>query len=259
MKSNTEQKNHIVQKKPVRTIAVDMWRTSLHAKEIGIKKKEQHMAKARQFTKGMDIIGELKENGESLGNIAYREDIKDERLVIKLFTDTSNWYGTLEEVVGRSLTQSLVYRQKFASFILIIPRYKYMLKLEKNLGGFGRKETYSFAFFNKEGNVRSFMIEQKRFSIGDDWVVKDAQGRRIAEIDGKKFDVGGQWDVKIFVKELSKEPEFVTPLMLFASMRKFEGRVEKRIDNYLKKIKKGEIVDLQKEELTLYENPRSLK
>lgn len=249
----------LIQDKPVRKIEVDMWKTSLHGKEIGIKKKEQYMAKARQFTRGMDIIGELKEDGKSIGNVAYREDIKDERLVIKLFTESMNWYGTLEEAVGRSLTQSLVYRQKFASFFLILPRYKYMLKLEKNLGGIGRKETYSFAFFNEEGNVKSFMIEQKRFSFGDDWVIKDATGQKVADIDGKKFDIGGQWNVRVYHKKLAKEHEFVTPLLLFAGMRKFEGNVEKRIGKLLKNVKAGKIVDLQKEELTLYENPRSLK
>ncbi|MFV2015469.1 MAG: hypothetical protein ACC656_08590, partial [Candidatus Heimdallarchaeota archaeon] len=187
------------------------------------------------------------------------EGIKDKRLVIKLFTKTMNWYGTLEEAVGRSITQSLVYRQKFASFIMIIPRYKYMLKLEKNLGGFGRKETYSFAFFNEEGNVKSFMIEQKRFSFGDDWSVKDATGKMVADVDGKKFDIGGQWNVRIYHKKLAKETEFFIPLLLFASMRKFEGKVEKRISNLIKKVKNRGIVDIDKEELSLYENPRSLK
>lgn len=258
-KPKQEEYEDLFQDKPVRKIEVDMWKTSIHSKEIGIKKDEEYRAKARQYTKDMDLIGEMKEDGKSIGNVGIRDSIKDERLVIKLFTDKMNWYGTLEEASGRSIAQSLVYRQKFASFIMIIPRYKYMLKLEKNLGGFGRKETYSFAFFNEEGNVKPFMIEQSRFSIGDDWNVKDATGKRVAHIDGKKFDIGGQWNVSIYHKKLAKETEFFIPLMLFASMRKFEKKIEKRIGKQMKEVKNGKIVDIHKEELSLYENPRSLK
>ena len=91
---------------------VDLWLTDLNSVEIGILKQTQHRAKSRQFSKDMDVIGQIKEDGERKGILAYREglwkseDKMQQRLVIKLFSEKMNWRGTLDMMLGRSLQLS---------------------------------------------------------------------------------------------------------------------------------------------------------
>ncbi|MGI9386688.1 MAG: hypothetical protein ACR2OX_04600, partial [Methyloligellaceae bacterium] len=54
---------------------VDLWVTDLHGVEIGIYQHSRHRAKSRQFTKDMDIFGEVKEDGERAALLAFREGL----------------------------------------------------------------------------------------------------------------------------------------------------------------------------------------
>ena len=88
---------------------VSLWLTDLNTTEIGIYQQDRYRAKSRQFTKDMDILGEVKEDGKRVGLVAYRKDAwKKEtdmkrRMVIKLFTDEVNWRGTMDLLLGRSM------------------------------------------------------------------------------------------------------------------------------------------------------------
>ena len=169
-----------------------------------------------------------------------------------------NWTGTMEESISREVIHSYVLGHKFPSFFVIVPRYDYIVLLEKNEGGFGKKEQYHFTIIDKENRTPQwFVIKEKRISIGDDWEVFSLQKKKLAELDGKKFDIGGQWDIKVFSETLAKTHEFITTLILFCASRKYENKIEKRIDHILDQAKKGKQFELHREELTMYQNPRS--
>ena len=92
---------------------VDLWLTDLNLTEIGIMKHTQHEAESDQFTKDMEIIGQIREDGKRSGIVAYRKELwkdgKDmkRRLVIKLFSENMRWRGTMELMMGRSLQLSI--------------------------------------------------------------------------------------------------------------------------------------------------------
>ena len=245
--------------KLVRKIAVDLWRTDLHAKEIGIKKQEEYMAKSRQFTRDMDIIGEIKENGKENGTIGARIREDRHRCVVKAFTGSFRWLGTIEESVSRGISQSLSADRIFPAFTLIIDDYDYLLEIEKIRGGLGFRETFHFGLILENGQMVSFSIEEKKLGIGDDWAIKNPANEEIASIDGKKLDIGGEWEISYFNEAMAENSAFVTSLILFSASRRFHGEIEKRIETYREQLRKGEPIKLQNEELDLLRNPRSMK
>ena len=93
---------------------VSLWLTDSNTTEIGIYQQDRYRAKSRQFTKDMDILGEVKEDGKRVGLVAYRKDAwKKEtdmkrRMVIKLFTDEVNWRGTMDWWWGGSRSLTMV-------------------------------------------------------------------------------------------------------------------------------------------------------
>lgn len=247
--------------KPLRTISVDLWKTGLHSAEIGIKRQETLMSKSRQFTKNMDLIGEIKEdNNKDNGYIAVNQGIKDERLVVKAFSGSMNWIGSLEESISQEVSQSLALNRNFPAFVLIIDNYEYILNLQKIFGGAGRGERHHFTIYNEEDKTfESFTIKERRTSLGDDWNVTDASNDVLADIDGKVFDIGGQWDLKIYTDELAKHNAFVTGLILFCASRRFHKDIEGRIGKIIDEKKKGNKMKLDYTELQLYKNPRLRK
>ena len=90
-----------------RKITLDLWKTKLHDEIIGIKQKEEHMAKSRQFNRDLELFGEVKEKKkgkeETIGYVGYRQGLWDEekdklerRLVVKLFSKSMYYQGTIE-------------------------------------------------------------------------------------------------------------------------------------------------------------------
>ena len=99
----------ISKKSEWKEFTVNLWATDINDVEIGIMPATKARAKSRQFTKDMDVVGEVTEGGERTGIVAYREalweenDGMDKRLVIKLFSASMNWKGTMDLLIGRSL------------------------------------------------------------------------------------------------------------------------------------------------------------
>ena len=246
--------------KVVRTISVDLWKTGLHMEEIGIKKKAELMSKSRQFTKNMDLIGEIKEKGkEDNGLIAVNQGVKDEKLILKAFTGSIGWMGTLEESIAQEVSQSLALNRDFPAFFIIVDDYEYILNLEKLFGGAGHTEKHHITIYNEDKTFDSFVIKERRLGIGDDWNIVDEPDDVLAEIDGKKLDVGGQWDIKIYNDDLAKHKAFVTAMILFCASRRFHKDIEKRIGRIIAEKKKGIKFELDFNELQLYKNPRLRK
>lgn len=253
-----------------RKIVVDLWKTKLHGEIVGIKQKEQHMAKSRQFTRDLELFGEVfeKKKGkeETVGYVGYRKSLMDDekeklerRLVIKLFSKSMYYQGTLEEMVGREFTRSLSARHDFPSFNLMIDDYEYLIPLNKIRGGWFVPEWFVFRIDDEEGFIP--IILKHKMGLGIDYRVVNGIGdKQFGKIDGKKFDVGGKYEITLkATDERLVDNVLVRTLILFASSLKFHEDIIKKIKKGTKKMKKNEWQpDLSNEEKLLRRNPRSI-
>jgi hypothetical protein len=190
-----------------RKITVDLWRTKLHGEIVGIKQKEEHMAKSRQFSRDLELFGEVKESKkgkeEPIGFLGYRKGLWEEeknklerRLVIKLFSKSMYYQGTLEEMIGREFTRSLSARKDFPSFNLMIDGYEYLIPLNKVRGGWFVPEWFVFRIDDEEGFIP--IILKHKMGPGIDYrVVNGIGNNQFGLINGKKFDIGGRYDITL--------------------------------------------------------------
>lgn len=257
-------------KKIKRKIIVDLWRTKLHGEIVGIKQKEEHMAKSRQFTRDLELFGEVKEikkgEEETVGYIGYRKGLWDEekeklqrRLVIKLFSKSMYYQGTLEEMVGREFTRSLSARHDFPSFNLMIDGYEYLIPLNKIRGGWFVPEWFVFRIDDEEGFIP--IILKHKMGPGIDYrIVNGIGNEQYGLINGKKFDVGGKYDITLeATDERLVDNVLVRALILFAASLKFHKGILKKIKKGTKKMRKAEWQpSLTNEEKLLRRNPRAI-
>jgi len=257
-------------KKIKRKIIVDLWRTKLHGEIVGIKQKEQYMAKSRQFTRDLELFGEVKEikkdEEETIGYLGYRKGLWDNekeklerRLVIKLFSKSMYYQGTLEEMVGREFTRSLSARHDFPSFNLMIDGYEYLIPLNKIRGGWFVPEWFVFRIDDEEGFIP--IILKHKMGPGIDYrVVNGIGNEQYGLINGKKFDVGGRYDITLeATDERLVDNVLVRALILFAASLKFHESILKKIKKGTKKMRKAKWQpSLSNEEKLLRRNPRAI-
>ncbi len=264
-------KKNTLRKDPVRSFEVDLWRTGLHGEEIGIKKTEEYMSKSRQFTRDMDIIGEVREKGKDTGIIGYRKSIWDDtdklqrRLVVRLFSDKGYWQASLEERLPEEIAQSIGHGRAISHFSLLIDGYDFLVELRQiTKGNFFIPREFTFNIFLEDDRAEPFVIQSKRISFGDDYNVYRGHNmkkkQKVAFIDGKFMDIGGQWNVHIYDEVLAKKKEFYRTLILFAASRRFHKDIYKKLKKYRKELPKGKIKtpQLSPEEIDLHRNPRRL-
>ena len=250
-----------------RKIVVDLWRTSAHGAEIGIKKNTQYRAKSRQFTKDTDIIGEIKEDGEDKGYVTYRDDpwnaeIPDKKLVVKYFTNSMNWKGSMEELIGRGVAQSISAEKGMPSFIINLANEEYLIPLERVQKRHSmNKDIYAVIIIDeKTDKAYPFSIEEDRLTLGSDWDVFDMRKEKIGHIDGSKFNIGGKYDIEVNEEAPTYHKRLVDVLILFSTSLKFREDVEKKLDKTIDLLKKSESeIKLSKEEAMLFMNPRRIK
>ncbi|MFX0014148.1 MAG: hypothetical protein ACFE98_06110 [Candidatus Hermodarchaeota archaeon] len=253
-----------------RKITVDLWKTKLHGEIVGIKQKEEYMAKSRQFSRDLELIGEVKEKKkgeeETIGYVGYRKGLWDEekdelerRLVIKLFSKSMYYQGTLEEMVGREFTRSLSARHDFPSFNLMIDDYDYLIPLNKIRGGWFVPEWFVFRIDDEEGFIP--IILKHKMGLGIDYRVVNGIGdSQFGIIDGKKFDIGGKYEITLKATDKRLvDNVLVRVLILFATSLKFHEDIFKKIKKGTKKMKKNEwFPQLSNEEKLLRRNPRAI-
>ncbi|MCY3412937.1 MAG: hypothetical protein INQ03_14965 [Candidatus Heimdallarchaeota archaeon] len=245
---------------------VDLWKTGAHGVEVGIKKEAELRSKSRQFTKDSDIIGEVRRGDKEAGYIVFREEpwkqeLPNKHVILKYFTKSITWKASLEQLVARTLMQSVAGDLALPAFMVNVSNTEYLVTLEKikrkpKLG----KSSYAFHLIDDEYNVYTYAIETDRLSIGSDWFVYDDQHEKIAEIDGAKFNIGGKYTIKINSKSENYQSGLDTVLILFASLNKYLEEIEADLEKSVKEIKKGKIRGkISKEEAMLYLNPRRIK
>ncbi len=260
----------VPKKDPVRSIRVDLWKTRFHRDKMGIKKQDEFMAKSRQWNRDLSQIGDISEKDKNFGKIAIREgfwdDVKDKqsrRLVLKLFSDSISWLGTLEEMVGEELegeyarSKTMIKHTVKPYFKVVSAKYSYVTPLRQE-----RKRIFKFHKVDaKEKSIELFVLKETRWSRGDDWHVYSSRGNvKVAEVDGKLFDIGGEYTVKIFDEKLAKDRMFINVLIFFATSRRYQNDIKKKITDIRKDMLKGKFTPKATiAELNLSTNPRRLR
>lgn len=249
--------------KAERRFAVDLWATSINDVEIGIMRQTQHRAHSSQFTKDMDVIGQVKEDGKRTGIVAYRKALWKEktglekRLVIKLFSDTMSWRATMDMMLGRSLQLTHgADGMPAPAFMINFARDDHAIQLERSaykLAFF--PERFSFAV-HSDGAPRYYKLRQKLLSFGSDYDLYDERNRKIGGIDGKLASVGGYWKVRCDGAEAS--PALDATLKLFCAMLRFNKDARAHVTELSKELRAGQLIGkkLEANERDLYLNPR---
>jgi len=250
---------------PYHRFTIDVWITNLNSVEFGFYRRSRNKAKSRQFTSDMDIFAEVIENGARTGLIGYREDLWtkntgfDKRLVFKLFGEKLNWRATMDLMLGRSLQQTIGARG------LPVPVYsintndhEQLIHLERSANHwFGMPEHFSFCLVDG-GRIRFFRLKQDLISLGRDYSLYDAAGRKIGILDGRIFSLGGLWKCKVLAQH--SDPRLLAVLKLFAGMLVFNKSCRRHVKRLAGDVARGRIVaKLEKQETDLYLNPRRVR
>jgi hypothetical protein len=253
-----------------RKIIVDLWRTKLHGVTTGFRQREEQMAKSRQFNRDMQLFGEVKEikNGEeeTIGYLGYRQGLWDEqenkldrRLVIKLFSKSIYYQGTIEEMVGREFSRSLSAQKDFPAFNILIDGFEYLVSLNKIRGGWFVPEWFVFRLDREDGFIP--IILKHKIGPGIDYRIVNGLGNtQFGLINGKKFDVGGRYDITLKTTDTRLlDNTLVRSLVLFAASLRFHKDIFNKIKKGTKLMKKGEwSPTISNEELLLLRNPRAI-
>jgi hypothetical protein len=241
---------------------VDLWLTDLNSVEIGILKQTQHRAKSRQFTKDMDVIGQIKEEGQRKGILAYREglwksdDKMQQRLVIKLFSEKMNWRGTLDMMLGRSMQLSHgAGGFPVVSYAINIANHPQVIQLERSARQWPlMPERYSFFILEDDG-PKFYKLRRKVISLGADYILYDEHNKKVGLLDGKVITLGGAWKVRVDAAHASKNLD--TILQLFCAMLKYNDDARRHILQLTKAVANDRIAPkLMAQETDLYMNPR---
>ena len=247
-------------------IDVDLWRTKMHKEEWGIRLDAQRSQKDRQWTRDMDLVGEVKVAGEDYGQLAIREslwknkDTLERRFVMKLFSPSGYWRGSIERLQGESLANSHAIGEPSPAYVCIFKHTRNLYRIRR-LAHFPRfqGQIFGFSYLDEHDIFRSFVIDDKRIRFGSDWVIKNIHNKVVAKINGKFLNVGGRFKIDIFEEKLAKDKTFYNMLILFSSTLRFYRDIKKNIKKSIKELRITDAeVKLDDSESNLYLNPRKL-
>ncbi|TFG19624.1 MAG: hypothetical protein EU530_05740 [Promethearchaeota archaeon] len=260
----------------VKKVVVDYWLTDLHSAEIGIYQRERFMAKNRMFSRNLELVGKVAEEGNADGMFGYNsarwddipeKDIGKKRLIIKWFNmESVGFLGSIEEMVAESIANSTGSDDTIPSFRIVLPQYKYVVNLMKNhtrLPKIG--EVFSFAMMkeDKKANAKKWQIytfDEKRLTIGSDWEVLLGEDRILAKIDEKKLNIGGKFNVFFYDEEYYKDLNFFRVVILFTMMLKFKKEIFRKIMRIRKALEDEKYVfEISSDEEKMMMNPRALR
>lgn len=273
-KKGKKEKKEKKEEKVYKRIEVDFWRTSAHMSELGLHKSLKYSAKSRYFTKRFEIEGDITIDGDSDKRqvIAYNEkswkekNLADRDLKIRTFTPIKddkggNFTGGIELSTTESLIQSYHIKGDPGVILIVnLPQNKNLYRIIRSRRLKGWKFAFPLLPEKDNESLRVFEIKGK-VGLGLDFEVTEKE-RKIVDIDGKKLNLGGKWEIEIFDEELSKNKTFTKILTLFACACKFLEVSEKTVKELFKKFddpKSDFKFSPDKEELDLFKNPRRLK
>ena len=251
-------------------IDVDLWKTKLHKEEWGIRLDAQRAQKDRQWTRDMDMIGEIKVDKEPFGNLAIREQIwkhqdqLERRFVMKVFSPSGYWRGSIERLQGESFANSMATKEPCPTYVCILKHTRNLFRIKflahkRRFFKRGKGEVFGFSYLDENDIFHSFVIDDKQFTPGSDWKIINIKNEQVAKINGKFANIGGRFKIDIYDPILAKDKTFTMIMILFSSTLRFHRQIKKNIKKSIKQLKKTDaIIKLDDSEANLYLNPRKL-
>lgn len=255
-------------------VDVDFWKTSAHKEEIGFHKDLKYSAKSRYFTDDYEIEGVIVVDGDESKKhiVAYhkvawdKKEPIDRALKVRTFTSMKddkggNFTGGVELSITDSIIQSFYIRDDPGIVLIVnLPNTKNLIRVARAHKLKGWKFAFPLIPGKSGESIRVFEINGK-VGFGLDFTV-DEKNQKVADIDGKKLNIGGKWEIDIYDEALSKDKIFVDTLTMFACACKFLEDAEKIVKKIFKDFDDPKsdfkfIPDPQ--ELDLFKNPRRLK
>lgn len=249
-----------------RKFVADIWITNLNSVEFGVYKHARNRAKSRQFTKDMDVFGEIIEEGQRTGLIAYRKDLwkekegTDKRLVVKLFSDNLNWRATMDLMLARSLAQTFGARGlPVTTYSINTNEDNYVVYLERSANKWPLlPEYFSFFLIDDTGNPDFYVLRRNLIDLGGDYKLFNQKGELVGHLDGHLFTLGGYWTC--YVKESVADRRLLTVMKMLVSMILFNGGCRRHMKRLYHDIRAGRIeATIERQENDLYMNPRRVR
>jgi len=250
-------------------IKCNLWRTRLHAEELGIYQQMKYEAKTRMFSKNFDIEGVVEVDGEKQFIIAYnKKDFHDEkkRLVLRLFTimeekmgvsEGGNFQGGVELSYTHSLVQSIETKRPAAVFFTHLPTTPMMAQIAR--GHRFMRTRWSWPLLpEQKGDKFQLVLANGSIGFGNDYNI--CLGDVIvAKVDHQK--VTKDVEIEIYDENLAKDKTFVSILTLFGCICFFMNDIKKFVKKHLKTLRDTGTSDYlpPKFELDLFKNPRMIK
>ena len=161
-----------------------------------------------------------------------------------------------------SINVSHIAKKSLPVFILVLPNFEYLTRITKMKTIKGKKLFFPMLPVDNDCHVRFIRLVSK-VGFGDDFNVFEGN-EKVAEIDDRKMDLGGKYEIKIISEEYQSDRRFQQMIILISAMLKFLEDCESDIESLLDKIKEENDIDSFKyipdrQELLLFKNPRRLK
>jgi len=268
-KAVEEEKPPKPEKTVYKRIRCNLWRTRMHAEELGVYQQLKYQAKTRMFSKSFDIEGVVEIDGEKKYIIAYnKENFHDlkQRLVLRLFTimeekmgvkKGGTFKGGIELSYTHSLIQSVEVKYAAPVFFTHIPKTVMMARIVRGHKLF--RTRWSWPLLPEEkGDAFQLVMAKGSIGFGNDYTIYMGDVK-IAEVDHQRLtkDV----EIDIFVEEYATDKTFVQILILFGCICFFMKDIYKGLKKYVKTMRKTGTTDFKppKFELDLFKNPRMIR
>jgi hypothetical protein len=263
----------VLPEKPKKTvykkIKCNLWRTRLHAEELGIYQSLKYQAKTRWFSKKFDIEGLVEIDGEKKYIIAYNKDQFHEekkRLTLRLFTileekmgaqKGGNFKGGIELSYTHSLVQSVEVKYAAPVFFTHLPGTPMMARIVRGHRWFRTRWSFPLLPEEKEDQLQ-LVINKGTIGFGNDYNVYLGD-IPIGRVDHQR--VTKDVEIEIYNEDLAKDKTFVMILTLFGCICFFMKDIRKEIKKFYKTLRDTGTTEFKppKFELDLFKNPRMIR
>lgn len=254
-------------------IRCNLWRTRIHAEELGIYQALKYQAKTRYFAKDFDIEGVVEIDDEKKYIIAFNKDDweeskdpADRRLILRLFTimeekmgvgKGGTFKGGIEFSILHSLVQSTEIRYPAPVFFIQTPRTTSLPRIVRGHRLIGTRWTFPLLPEEKDDQFQ-MVVAKGIIAPGNDFNIMVGK-KKVAKVDHQR--VTKDVEIEIYDEDYANDKVFVDSLILFGCVCFFMKDAYKIVKHFVKDMKKTGTSDYEvpKQEMDLFKNPRLMR
>jgi hypothetical protein len=253
-------------------IRLNLWRTRLHAEELGIYQSMKYRAKTKFFAQDFDIEGVVEIDGKKKYIIAFNKKDWEEgepaqkRLILRLFSileekmgvgKGGNFKGGIELSIAHSIIQSVDVKRPSPVFIVHSPRTSNLIRIIKSRRFIGTRWSFPLLPEDKE-DVFVVVTAKGVVAPGNDYNINLGK-QKIAKVDHQR--VTKDVEIEIYDEAYANDKTFVEYLTLFGCICFFMKGTLKVIKYFFKNALETGTSEykIPKNELDLFKNPRMIR